>query len=156
VDRAEEFVSPPPEVPVQEEIPAQEEYEEQAQTPAIPRQVYAAVLDYLLKVEIPPQYQKEFDRYKPLLTQVLALANIRREDIPRYLDYFDVISYWYKIGEPEIARKRMARMVTELLLTRSVDGFQQRILGTTRVERAFEPLPREKRKEKRGFWIFRR
>lgn len=122
---------------------------------------YAAALDYLLKFEIPERYKSEFERFKPILSQALKLAYIRREDIPRYLTYLDLIVAYYKIGLPKLARKRMVRMVTELGLTCSVDGFWSKVIVTSRREQIFEGfgLPgEEKEKEKKGggFWIFKR
>lgn len=142
-----EFISPPPILPD----------EGQVEVPTVFTPGYAAVLDYLLKVEIPEKYKEEFAKFKPVLTQVLALANIRREDIPRYVNYFDIVVGWYKIGQPIVARKRMARMVVELMLTRSVEFGERKLQTTVRREQMLEGFgPEKQEKEKKGFWIFKR
>ena len=120
---------------------------------------YAAVLDYILRVEVPARYQAEFDRFKPVLTQALALANINRKDILYYRYYLKEIRAWYRIGQGETARELMMEMVATLMLTRSVDGFQQKVLNTVRKEQSLEGfgMPSGKgEKEKKSFWAFRR
>lgn len=143
-----QLVSRPP-------VPADDEYVQGTSVPPAFAPQYAAVMDYLLNLDIPDKYKDEFDNYKPMLTRSLALANIKRTDIGRYLDYFDVIALWYKHGQPHMARKRMARMVTELTLTRSVDGFERIAQVTTRSEMKQTMIPGEE-KVKRGWWIFSR
>lgn len=136
-------------------VPVEDEYAQGIPVPAAYAPQYAAVMDYLLNLDIPERYKEEFDNYKPMLTRSLALANIKRADIGRYLEYFDVIALWYKHGQPHMARKRMARMVTELTLTRSVDGFERIAQVTTRAETKQTTIPGEE-KVKRGWWIFSR
>lgn len=147
--RGSQFVNQPPFAP-----------EEGAGMPPLFTPWYAAALDYLLKYEIPEKYKDEFARFKPVLSQAIKLANIRREDIPRFLEYFDLIGDYYKIGLPRLARKKIARMSIELGLTCSVDGFGWKAIATSRREQIFEGfgLPGEgKEKEKKGgFWIFKR
>ena len=142
----EDFVSAPP--MMTEEGPPE--------VPPVFQPGYAGVLDYMTEVEIPTQYKAEFERFKPVLTRALKLANIRRNDIPHYIDYLDLIILWYRSGLPKTAREYMVRMVSELMLTGSVDGFQSKVLVTSRREQVFEGFPGAKQeKEKKGFWIFK-
>lgn len=145
VEVDERFVRPPPGA-IEEGAP---------EVPPMFVPGYAAVLDFLLKFEIPPKYKDEFDRFKPVLTQALALANIRRDDIPHYMDYLDLIIGWYKADLPNVAREYMVRMVSELMLTRSVDGLTSKLVVTSRREQVLEGFPNEpKEREGKRFKIF--
>lgn len=144
-DRAS-YVSPPP---ISTEGPAD--------MPPIFNPGYAAVLDYLMKLEIPKEYQDEFNQYKPALSQALKLAYIPRDQVGKFVIMFQLILDYYKIGLPLVARKRMSGMLVELMLTGSVEGFWSKLMFTSRREQVLEGfnIP-EERKEKKGFWIFKR
>lgn len=106
-------------------------------------------IEYVLEPHVPEAYREEFKKYEMLISRTLAVSNIpRREDIYRYLDYFDVIILWLKFNKPEIAVKRMARLLMELQLLRSVGGFERVAEISTR--QVVEQTPAGEKR--RGFW----
>ena len=119
---------------------------------------YAAVLDYLCKFEVPEKYRPHFDKFKPMLSQALKVANIEKPDVLRYRDMLHLIIMYYKIGLPEKAREWILMMVVELGLTQSIKGFQQHVIGTSRYVSAVEGMqapreaPAEHRRKRFGFF----
>jgi len=122
---------------------------------------YTSQLIYLLEFNIPEKYHEEFEKYKPVLSQTLAVANIKREDLTYYATHFSLIIDYYRINQPKEARKLMVEMIVKLSLTRSVNGFERRMQQTSRREHSLEGFRRgggqgqeneEKKKRKFGFW----
>jgi hypothetical protein len=114
-----------------------------------------SMIEYLLEPHVPRHMAKKFRQYEMLVSKNLALANIPREWIGRYLTYFDIIRLWLKLGEYEVAVNRMARLSYELWLTRSVGGFESLLQRTQR--QVVEQLPLEgapEKKPKKRRWIF--
>jgi len=115
-------------------------------------------IQYILEPHIPddPELKKQFKQYEMLISKNLALANITRDDIFRYLDIFDAITLWLKFGQPNMAVKRICRMIMELQLTRSVDFAERRAQVTTRqvLENSHGEDEGEGKKKKKRFHLF--
>lgn len=126
-------------------------------TPPIFDPSYVAVLDYFLKIEVPKRYQPEFDKYKPALSQALMLANIEKGDVIRYRDMFKSIIKAYHCGLPENAREWILELIVELALTRSIKGFQQHEISSSRYVAVTEGLPAGRESEshrRKRFLVF--
>jgi hypothetical protein len=99
--------------------------------------VFTAKLQYLLEPGLPELPQEETHKFHELIQmagKVTALGNIMREEIPRYLMYFDVIYMWLKIRRYDMAKQRLLRYITELWLTRSIGALERKAQITTRTE----------------------
>ena len=89
------------------------------------------------------------------MSKNVALANIKREDIPHYMDYFQAIVMWFKFKRFDVSARRMIELIMELKLTRSVN-FGERIAEiSTRMETVASPPPSPESK-KGSFWKFLR
>lgn len=90
---------------------------------------------------------EEYSKHlKAALSNVVPIANIRRQDIPRFLSYFDEIWQFLKVQGVKLPPQTWAsfRMVFELNLTRSVDMREREL-------QAGMPRREEQEEEKRGF-----
>ncbi len=96
--------------------------------------VIVSELQYVLQPDIPKRYEGEFRNFLLLFCKIPALANIKREDIPRYKLMFKEIVMYYKIGQPILARQTIAEYLTELQLTRGIDFGFTKWRATQRVE----------------------
>jgi hypothetical protein len=113
-------------------------------------------IQYILEPHIPEEYLEEFRKYEMLISRTLALSRLEdEEDVYRLLDYFDLVVLWIKFKKPDIAVKRICRLLMELQLRRSVAGFERISQISTRqiVEQLAEA---QEKKKKRGWWIFSR
>ena len=88
-------------------------------------------LNQLLK----PQFGSKMDRYekqfRSFLSSLVPIANIRRDDIPLFLSYFDENYVWFKVRGINLPPHLYPslRMVYELNLTRAIQGFERKIQG---------------------------
>lgn len=113
------------------------------------------LLDYILEVEIPDVNKHVFMRYKPVLGRILALANIKREEVPIFEKRIDLIISWFKVKVTTAALRHIILMTARLMLTRSVDGFQTKQLSTSRKEHSLEGFRRQQdEQKKRSRWAF--
>lgn len=115
---------------------------------------YVAPLSYIIEPYVPAEYAIWFNHFKIMISNILPNANIRRQDIPRYLSYFDALWLWLKVrGAPIPGEARTSfRLTMELQLTRAVDAFERRTQVTQRsVQEGPQPAPQGK---KRGWWPF--
>jgi len=141
-----DFSSPPP-IPIEEG----EIEKEKIWAGLTPQQRSIAedvktTMEYILEPYVPEGLKKEFEKYEFLISKNVALGNIPRDWIPRYLTYFDVITLWLKSGEFEVAVKRMARLAMELQLTRAVEGFERMAEITTKSVVEETPKPEIKKR----------
>ena len=114
-------------------------------------------VQYILEPHVPKDAPREFiiefTRLEWLVSKNMALANIEREDIPHYMDYFSAIVLWMKFKRFDVAARRMIELIMELQLTRSIK-FGERIAEiSTRMETVASP-PTDMGKKKSSFWKF--
>jgi len=95
-------------------------------------QVGFTSIQYLLKPDIPRKYYAEFRKFLLMIDKLTPLAYIQRDDILRYKLLFRMISRWYKLGLPEVARRYQAEFLFEIQLSRAVEGFERVMQATTR------------------------
>lgn len=151
-----EFFSPPPESP-REQPPADTlNSPEMIDTRRREAEIFSNV-QYILEPQIPkdapPEFKTEFTRLEWLVSKNMALANIEREDIVHYMDYFTAIILWLKFKRFDVAARRMIELIMELQLTRSI-RFGERIAEiSTRMETVTSP-PVMTGKKKSSFWKF--
>lgn len=116
-------------------------------------------VQYILEPHLPDdeRLKTEFKKYEMLISKNLALSNIREEDIFRYLDYFEVVTLWLKFGQPNVAVKRIARLLMELQLRRSI-GFGERLAQVSTRQILEQDVPQTGEKEvvkrKKRFGLF--
>ena len=115
-------------------------------------------VQYLLEPRIPKyapnEFVTEFKRLEWLVSKNVALANIKREDIVHYMDYFQAIVMWLKFKRFDVAARRMIELIMELQLTRSI-RFGERIAEiSTRMETVTSPPPVPGGNKKTSFWKF--
>ena len=110
-------------------------------------------IQYILEPSVPEAYKEEFRKWEMLMSKTLAVSNIEPEDVYQLMDVLDICVLWMKFGRPDMAIKRIARMIMFLQLRRSVRGFERISQITTR--QIVESTQKAERKKRRGFWIFR-
>ena len=111
-------------------------------------------VQFLLEPHVPEVFKEEFRKWEMLISRTLAVSNISEEDVFRYLDYFDLVILWLKFCKPEIAVKRVCRLLMEIQLKRSVKGFERLAQISTR--QTVESLQKAiETKKRRGFLLFR-
>ena len=106
------------------------------------RDAALTVVEYMLSPEVPPSERKFFRRFYIMFSKIMALGNIKREDIFPILMSFDEICILLEMGLYDEARKLMARELMKMQLSRSVGGFwtlygQQGVQRTEEVQRIF-------------------
>jgi len=111
-------------------------------------------VQFLLEPHVPEAYKEEFRKWEMLISRTMAVSNISDDDVYRYLDFFDLIILWLKFNKPDIAVKRVCRLIMEIQLKRSVRGFERLAQISTRQTVESLQSAIEKRK-KRGWFAFR-
>jgi len=130
------------------------EFEAEQPHPSFPKtpggQEFIAPLTYIIEPHIPKEYESWWNHFKIMVSNILPNANIRRQDIPRYLSYFDALWLWLKYrGVPIPGEARTSfRLTMELQLTRAVDAFERRMQVTQRQE-ITQPAPQREEKKRR-------
>lgn len=110
-------------------------------------------IKYFMEPVIPEEYKAEFDKYALMFSQIMTLSNLPdRKTVYRYITFFDVIYLWMKCGKPEVAIQRMARMLMELQLMRSIRGFERLAHITHRVVQQPPSEEETQPKKKERFW----
>ena len=112
------------------------------------------ILEPRIPKDAPKEFITEFTRLEWLVSKNMALANIEREDIVHYMDYFQAIVMWLKFKRFDVAARRMIELIMELQLTRSI-RFGERIAEiSTRMETVTTPPPVPGGGKKTSFWKF--
>ena len=98
------------------------------------------VAEFILDPSIPPKERKYFEKFYVMFTNVMALGNIKRQDVFALLIAFEEICMLMEMGLYEEARNIMGRELMKMQVSRSVDGFQtlfgqQGIQRTEHIER---------------------
>jgi hypothetical protein len=98
------------------------------------------VAEFILDPSIPPKERKYFEKFYVMFTNIMALGNIKRQDVFALLIAFEEICMLMEMGLYEEARNLMGRELMKMQVSRSVDGFQtlfgqQGIQRTEHIER---------------------
>lgn len=98
------------------------------------------VAEYLLDPSIPPKEKKYFDQYYVMFNNIMALGNIKRQEVFAMLIAFEEICMLMEMGLYQEARNIMGRELMKMQVSRSIDGFQtlfgqQGIQRTEHIER---------------------
>ena len=107
------------------------------------------VAEYILDPSIPARERKYFDQYYVMFTNVMALGNIKRQDVFAMLIAFEEICMLFEMGLYRDARNIMGRELMKMQVSRSVDGFQtlfgqQGIQRTEHIERVIARTQRKR------------
>lgn len=117
-----------------------------------------APLKTIIEPKVSPEYRKQFQAFETMISRTLAVANIERDEIPVYLDYFDLVFLWMKaygkIEKLTADIRWQFRFLMKIQLTRAVEGFERRIEITSREEMARGVSLGQKEEEDGGFWFF--
>ena len=103
------------------------------------------ILEPHVPKDAPKSFKREFTRLEWLVSKNMALANIEREDIPHYMDYFSAIVLWLKFRRYDVAARRMIQLIMELQLTRSIRFGERFAQISTRQEIIATPQAGEKK-----------
>lgn len=127
-----------------------------------PERQNISIYKYQVEPDVPRAQQPELDPYRPFYGRHVALGNVERFDIIRFLDTYDVVTM---LEECPTLRQRgtnmKGRLLTELQLLRSNKGFERRMETTVTKQSAIDiqdnrfNLDYEQPKKKR-FKLFRR
>lgn len=82
------------------------------------------VAEFVLDPSIPAKERKYFDQYYVMFTNIMALGNIKRQDVFAMLIAFEEICMLFEMGLYRDARNIMGRELMKMQVSRSVDGFQ--------------------------------
>ena len=98
------------------------------------------VAEYVLDPSIPPKEKKYFDQYYVMFNNIMALGNIKRQEVFAMLIAFEEICMLMEMGLYQEARNIMGRELMKMQVSRSIDGFQtlfgqQGIQRTEHIER---------------------
>lgn len=91
--------------------------------------------DQLLKPQFKGEEKEYEEHFKSFILSAVPVANIERQNIPRYLSYFDENWQWIKMRGIKIPPYLWAsfRMVFELNLTRAIRGMQRKMKRQSRM-----------------------
>ena len=81
------------------------------------------VAEFMLSPAIPMKERQFYEKYYITFSKLMATGYIKRPDIRGFLIENDFIKELLRCGLYEQARERMGRLLSELQLSRSVDGF---------------------------------
>ena len=82
------------------------------------------VTQFVLSPDVPPSERKYFKKYYLMFSKIMALGNIKREDVFGLLLAFDEICMLMEMGLFDEARQIMGREVMKMQCSRSIGGFQ--------------------------------
>ncbi|RLA78553.1 MAG: hypothetical protein DRG33_05325 [Deltaproteobacteria bacterium] len=108
-------------------------------------------IKFLLEPYMPEdeRLKAQFDKWTVVISRTLAVSYLPNEDyVYHFIEYFEIIKLWMKLKRWDIAVDRMARLLMELQLLRSVRGFERTAQITTRHIAREERAPQEKKKRR--------
>jgi hypothetical protein len=88
------------------------------------RNAILTAAQYILSPDIPPKERKHFEKFYLMFSKIMALGNIKRQDVFSILLAFDEICMLLELGLYDDARQIMGRELMKMQVSRSVDGFQ--------------------------------
>jgi len=92
--------------------------------PDFERDVALTVTQFLLDPDIPPRERHHFEQFYLMFSKIMALGNIKRQDVFPIILAFEEICMLLEIGLYDEARKLMGKEIMKMQVSRSVDGFQ--------------------------------
>ena len=101
----------------------------------VDREAALTVAQFVLSPDIPPSERRHFEKFYLMMSKIMALGNIKREDIFPIIMAFDEICILLEMGLYDEARKIMGKEIMKMQCSRSVDGFQT-LYGQSGVQRS--------------------
>lgn len=81
------------------------------------------VVQYMLSPDVPKSERKHFEKYYMMFSKIMALGNIKREEVLAFIIGFKKICLLLEAGLFETARQSMAKQIMKMQLSRSIGGF---------------------------------
>jgi len=81
------------------------------------------VTQFMLSPDIPLKERKYFEKFYLMFSKIMALGNIKRQDIFPLMIAFEEICMLLEIGLYDEARQMMGKELMKMQCSRSVDGF---------------------------------
>lgn len=112
----------------------------QAYPADIEKDTALTVVEFMLSPDVPPSERKFFQRFYLMFSKIMALGNIKRQDIFPVIMAFEEICMLLETGLYDEARKLMGKELMKMQLSRSVGGFwtlygQQGVQRTEEIQR---------------------
>ena len=82
------------------------------------------VTQFMLSPDIPPSERKHFEKFYLMFSKIMALGNIKRQDVFAILIAFDEICMLLEFGLYAEARQMMGKELMKIQVSRSIEGFQ--------------------------------
>ncbi len=87
------------------------------------RDASLTVTQFMLSPDIPLAERKHFEKFYLMFSKIIALGNIKRNDILALTLAFEEICMLLEIGLYDEARQMMGKELMKIQASRSVDGF---------------------------------
>jgi len=87
------------------------------------RDTALTVTQFMLSPDIPPAEKEHFNKFYLMFSKIIALGNIKRNDIFSLTIAFEEICMLLEIGLYDEARQMMGKELMKMQASRSVDGF---------------------------------
>ena len=112
------------------------------------RDTALTVTQFMLSPDIPIQERQHFEKFYLMFSKIMALGNIKRDDIYTLIISFEEICILLEMGLYDDARQMMGKELMKIQASRSVDGFQTLYgqQGVNRTESISKVLARQRRK----------
>lgn len=82
------------------------------------------VTQFMLSPDIPPTERRHFEKFYLMFSKIMALGNIRREDVFAIMIAFEEICMLLEMGLYDEARQMMGKELMKIQVSRSIEGFQ--------------------------------
>ncbi len=112
-----------------------------------------AVMEYLLRPDLPQKYQKDAQDFWPYLDKDQALGNLNDRAIDQLRRYLQMTFLFYKMLWPEMARKYLIKTRALVQRTRGQGGFWTIAQNKRVVEQELHQIVEQAgRKQKQGWF----
>jgi len=88
------------------------------------RDAELTTIQFMLSPDIPLTERKHFEKFYLMFSKIIALGNIKRQDIFALTIAFEEICMLLEIGLYDEARQMMGKELMKIQASRSIDGFQ--------------------------------
>jgi len=110
----------------------------------------ATVMQFRLSPDVPDEEKESFRKFMVMFSRTVALANIAKEDIMKFLITKDIIVMAYEDGLYDYAHELQADYLQQLQLSRAVGGFetlygQHGVQRTESLEKTMGMAPKRKK-----------